>query len=78
MAYWLSNTSTLLFLIQESLKPGSAVGATPIRKPQPATSLFGRMAMVLELFIVLIPALKLFSFSLSAEILAAVVLLPSM
>ncbi|XP_018629557.1 myosin-6 isoform X4 [Nicotiana tomentosiformis] len=45
MAYWLSNTSTLLFLIQESLKPGSAVGATPIRKPQPATSLFGRMAM---------------------------------
>ncbi|KAG8389131.1 hypothetical protein BUALT_Bualt02G0197300 [Buddleja alternifolia] len=41
MAYWLSNTSTLLFLLQKSLKPA---GATPAPKPQ-ATSLFGRMAM---------------------------------
>ncbi|KAF3617650.1 Myosin-14 [Capsicum annuum] len=45
MGYWLSNTSTLLFLIQKSLKPGGAVGATPTRKPQPPTSLFGRMTM---------------------------------
>ncbi|CAN4112836.1 unnamed protein product [Withania somnifera] len=45
MAYWLSNTSTLLFLIQKSLKPGGAVGATPMRKTQPPTSLFGRMTM---------------------------------
>ncbi|WMV31942.1 hypothetical protein MTR67_025327 [Solanum verrucosum] len=45
MAYWLSNTSTLLLLIQKSLKPDSAVGETPTRKPQPATSLFGRMTM---------------------------------
>ncbi|KAG5586928.1 hypothetical protein H5410_047362 [Solanum commersonii] len=45
MAYWLSNTSTLLFLIQKSLKPGGSVGATPTRKPQPPTSLFGRMTM---------------------------------
>ncbi|KAJ8558195.1 hypothetical protein K7X08_004961 [Anisodus acutangulus] len=45
MAYWLSNTSTLLFLIQKSLKPGGAVGATPTRKRQPQTSLFGRMTM---------------------------------
>ncbi|XP_055832914.1 myosin-6-like isoform X2 [Solanum dulcamara] len=45
MAYWLSNTSTLLLLIQKSLKPDSEVGATPTRKPQPATSLFGRMTM---------------------------------
>ncbi|CAN4102059.1 unnamed protein product [Withania somnifera] len=45
MAYWLSNTLTLLLLIQKSLKPDSAVGATPTRKPQPATSLFGRMTM---------------------------------
>ncbi|KAK4363652.1 hypothetical protein RND71_018893 [Anisodus tanguticus] len=45
MAYWLSNTSTLLLLIQKSLKPDNAVGATPTRKPQPATSLFGRMTM---------------------------------
>ncbi|RAL43433.1 hypothetical protein DM860_012574 [Cuscuta australis] len=42
MAYWLSNTSTLLFLIQKSLKPA---GATPSRKHQAPTSLFGRMAM---------------------------------
>ncbi|KAJ4955072.1 hypothetical protein NE237_011855 [Protea cynaroides] len=38
MAYWLSNTSTLLFLLQRSLK---AAGST--RKPPPPTSLFGRM-----------------------------------
>ncbi|GER46091.1 myosin 2 [Striga asiatica] len=42
MAYWLSNTSTLLFLLQKSLKPA---GAIPARKPQAPTSLFGRMAM---------------------------------
>ncbi|KAI5680025.1 hypothetical protein M9H77_01252 [Catharanthus roseus] len=42
MAYWLSNTSTLLFLLQRSLK---AAGATPSRKQQTPTSLFGRMAM---------------------------------
>ncbi|KAF5195221.1 Myosin [Thalictrum thalictroides] len=38
MAYWLSNTSTLLYLLQRSLK---AAGAP--KKPPPATSLFGRM-----------------------------------
>ncbi|KAI3678757.1 hypothetical protein L6452_38060 [Arctium lappa] len=42
MAYWLSNTSTLLFLIQRSLKPD---GASSVRKPPPPTSLFGRMTM---------------------------------
>ncbi|KAJ4913431.1 Myosin-14 [Raphanus sativus] len=41
LAYWLSNTSTLLFMIQQSLKPG----ATQQRKPPVSTSLFGRMAM---------------------------------
>ncbi|KAL1550095.1 myosin-6-like [Salvia divinorum] len=41
MAYWLSNTSTLLFLLQKSLKSADAATATPV-KP---TSLFGRMAM---------------------------------
>ncbi|KAK6164324.1 hypothetical protein DH2020_001188 [Rehmannia glutinosa] len=45
MAYWLSNTSTLLFLLQKSMKPAGAAGATPARKPQPPTSLFGRMTM---------------------------------
>ncbi|XP_050206968.1 myosin-6-like [Mercurialis annua] len=45
MAYWLSNTSTLLFLLQKSLKPANASGATPNKKPSSAASLFGRMAM---------------------------------
>ncbi|KAL3531162.1 hypothetical protein ACH5RR_010484 [Cinchona calisaya] len=45
MAYWLSNTSTLLFLLQRSLKAAGAGGTTPIRKQQTPTSLFGRMAM---------------------------------
>ncbi|KAJ6333961.1 hypothetical protein OIU78_010960 [Salix suchowensis] len=44
MAYWLSNTSTLLFLLQRSLKAAGA-SATPQRKPPSATSLFGRMTM---------------------------------
>ncbi|KAK3193407.1 hypothetical protein Dsin_024717 [Dipteronia sinensis] len=45
MAYWLSNTSTLLFLLQRSLKTAGASGATPHKKPPTATSLFGRMTM---------------------------------
>lgn len=46
MAYWLSNTSTLLFLLQQSLKATGAAGSTPHRKPPPPTSLFGRMTQV--------------------------------
>ncbi|KAK9281166.1 hypothetical protein L1049_004060 [Liquidambar formosana] len=42
LAYWLSNTSALLFLLQRSLK---ASGATSNRKPPAPTSLFGRMTM---------------------------------
>ncbi|XP_028794808.1 myosin-6 isoform X2 [Neltuma alba] len=45
MAYWLTNTSTLLFLLQESLKSGGTSDATPVKKPPNPTSLFGRMAM---------------------------------
>uniref|UniRef100_A0A2N9IDF7 Myosin motor domain-containing protein n=1 Tax=Fagus sylvatica TaxID=28930 RepID=A0A2N9IDF7_FAGSY len=40
MAYWLTNTSTLLFLLQRSLKASSG---TVARKPPTPTSLFGRM-----------------------------------
>lgn len=61
MAYWLSNTSTLLFLLQKSLKAAGASGATPNRKPPTATSLFGRMTMVLEIFIYLFIQLSLTS-----------------
>ncbi|KAF7804577.1 myosin-6-like isoform X2 [Senna tora] len=45
MAYWLSNTSALLFLLQQSLKSGGATDATPVKKPPNPTSLFGRMTM---------------------------------
>ncbi|GMH02537.1 hypothetical protein Nepgr_004376 [Nepenthes gracilis] len=45
MAYWLSNTSTLLFLLQRSLKAAGPAGATPQRKLPAPTSLFGRMTM---------------------------------
>ncbi|KAL4325114.1 hypothetical protein GQ457_11G003420 [Hibiscus cannabinus] len=45
MAYWLSNTSALLFLLQKSLKASGANGTTPNRKPPTPTSLFGRMTM---------------------------------
>ncbi|KAK7245275.1 hypothetical protein RIF29_40114 [Crotalaria pallida] len=44
MAYWLSNTSALLFLLEQSLKSGGVTAATPVRKPPNPTSLFGRMA----------------------------------
>ncbi|KAK4768221.1 hypothetical protein SAY87_003362 [Trapa incisa] len=43
MAYWLSNTSALLFLLQKSLKAAGSVGST--RKTPVSTSLFGRMTM---------------------------------
>lgn len=54
MAYWLSNTSTLLFLLQRSLKATGAAGSTPHRKPPPPTSLFGRMTQVSTPFIIFI------------------------
>ncbi|XP_056169848.1 myosin-6-like isoform X9 [Syzygium oleosum] len=43
MAYWLSNSSTLLILLQRSLKATGGAGGTPTKKASPATSLFGRM-----------------------------------
>ncbi|XP_026435755.1 myosin-6-like [Papaver somniferum] len=43
MAYWLSNTSTLLFLLQKSLKVAGGVGSASMRKPPPAQSFLGRM-----------------------------------
>ncbi|XP_074581787.1 myosin-6-like isoform X2 [Curcuma longa] len=43
LAYWLSNSSTLLYLLQKSLKAAGAAGSTPRGKPPTPTSLFGRM-----------------------------------
>ncbi|KAF8105261.1 hypothetical protein N665_0161s0057 [Sinapis alba] len=42
LTYWLTNTSTLLFLLQRSLKTHSTSSASPRLPPQP-TSFFGRM-----------------------------------
>ncbi|KAL8191953.1 hypothetical protein R6Q57_028684 [Mikania cordata] len=42
LAYWLSNASTLLLLLQRTLKASGAAGAPPHRRPTSAT-LFGRM-----------------------------------
>ncbi|KAF8092561.1 hypothetical protein N665_0411s0021 [Sinapis alba] len=42
LTYWLTNTSTLLFLLQRSLKTHNTTGASANKPPQP-TSFFGRM-----------------------------------
>ena len=55
MAYWLSNTSALVFLIQKSLRPE---GSSSARKPPPPTSLFGRMTMVMILILLLVFAIE--------------------
>ncbi|KAK8463508.1 hypothetical protein SEVIR_1G372100v4 [Setaria viridis] len=48
LAYWLSNTSSLLFLLQRSLKAAGAPGSVSRKKPPQPTSLFGRMALGLR------------------------------
>ncbi|KAH0932602.1 hypothetical protein HID58_009719 [Brassica napus] len=47
LTYWLTNTSTLLFLLQRSLKNHSTSSASPRLPPQP-TSFFGRMTQGLK------------------------------
>ncbi|KAK9697275.1 hypothetical protein RND81_08G026400 [Saponaria officinalis] len=44
LAYWLSNTSSLLLLLQQTLKATGAAGFTPQRRRTMSTSLFGRMS----------------------------------
>ncbi|KAL3838131.1 hypothetical protein ACJIZ3_022722 [Penstemon smallii] len=43
LAYWLSNASTLLLLLQRTLKASGAVAMTPQRRRSSSASLFGRM-----------------------------------
>ncbi|KAL8548030.1 hypothetical protein ACS0TY_007361 [Phlomoides rotata] len=43
LAYWLSNASTLLLLLQRTLKAGGAAGAAPQHRRAPSATLFGRM-----------------------------------
>ncbi|KAL8551915.1 hypothetical protein ACS0TY_000820 [Phlomoides rotata] len=45
LSYWLSNASTLLLLLQRTLKASGAAGMTPLRRRQSTTTLFGRMSM---------------------------------
>lgn len=45
LAYWLSNTSTLLFLLQRTLKASGAAGGAP-KGRRPNVTLFGRMTQV--------------------------------
>ncbi|PKU67092.1 hypothetical protein MA16_Dca008881 [Dendrobium catenatum] len=44
LAYWLSNASTLLLLLQRTLKASGAAGMAPQRSRSSSASLFGRMA----------------------------------
>ncbi|KAL9687837.1 hypothetical protein QQ045_032244 [Rhodiola kirilowii] len=44
MAYWLSNSTALLFLLEKSLKTTTATSSSPSKKPPVPTSFFGRMA----------------------------------
>ena len=48
LAYWLCNTSTLLFLLQRTLKASGATGGAPQRRRSNSVTLFGRMTQVSE------------------------------
>jgi len=43
LAYWLSNSSTLLIMLQKSLKAAGTTGSTPLKRPQTQSSFLGRM-----------------------------------
>ncbi|XP_047320010.1 myosin-17-like isoform X2 [Impatiens glandulifera] len=48
LSYWLSNTSTLLLLLQHTLKASGAASLTPQRRRSSSASLFGRMSQGLR------------------------------
>ncbi|GMY34657.1 myosin-17-like isoform X1 [Fagus crenata] len=48
LTYWLSNASTLLLLLQRTLKATGAASLTPQRRRTTSTSLFGRMSQGLR------------------------------
>uniref|UniRef100_A0ACD5YBY9 Uncharacterized protein n=1 Tax=Avena sativa TaxID=4498 RepID=A0ACD5YBY9_AVESA len=43
LAYWLSNSSSLLIILQKSLKPAGSGGTTPLKRTTTQTSFLGRM-----------------------------------
>lgn len=53
LAYWLSNASTLLLLLQRTLKASGAAGMTPQRRRSSSATLFGRMTQVQFFLIIL-------------------------
>ncbi|XP_044494983.1 myosin-17-like [Mangifera indica] len=48
LSYWLSNSSTLLLLLQRTLKASGAASLTPQRRRSTSTSLLGRMSQGLR------------------------------
>nr|DAD44342.1 TPA_asm: hypothetical protein HUJ06_002572 [Nelumbo nucifera] len=48
LSYWLSNSSTLLLLLQRTLKASGAASFTPQRRRSTSASLFGRMSQGLR------------------------------
>ncbi|CAN4102475.1 unnamed protein product [Withania somnifera] len=48
LTYWLCNTSTLLMLLQQTLKASGAANLTPQRRRSSSASLFGRMSQGLR------------------------------
>ncbi|CAA7059029.1 unnamed protein product [Microthlaspi erraticum] len=48
LAYWLSNSATLLLLLQRTLKATGAASLTPQRRRTASTSLFGRMSQTIR------------------------------
>ena len=46
LAYWLSNASTLLLLLQRTLKASGSTGMAPQRRRSSSATLFGRMTQV--------------------------------
>ncbi|GLU22442.1 hypothetical protein SLE2022_385170 [Rubroshorea leprosula] len=48
LSYWLSNSSTLLLLLQHTLKASGAASLTPQRRRTTSASLFGRMSQGLR------------------------------
>lgn len=50
LSYWLSNLSTLLVLLQRTLKASGTTSLTPQRRRSTSASLFGRMSQVSNSF----------------------------
>jgi myosin-5 len=51
LAYWLSNASTLLLLLQRTLKASGAAGMAPQRRRSSSATIFGRMTQVCTILI---------------------------